>query len=68
MSIFNRACKKFEDLYGVKPNLVWLGEGSEDIVGIARRTGMRILPGDGRDGRPLVRKRYYVLQAGSSNY
>lgn len=67
VSIFNRMCKRFEDLYGVKPNTVWLGEGSEDIARIAERMGIRILPGDGRNGRPLVRRAHYVLQANGSN-
>lgn len=67
MSIFIRMCKRFEELYGVKPNAVWLGEGSEDVTGIAERMGIKTSPGDGCDGRPLVRKGHYVLQAKGGN-
>jgi len=66
-NVFVRKCKQFENLYGMKPDAVWLGEGSENVAGIAERMGMRALPGDGRNGRPLVRRAHYMIQAGSNN-
>jgi len=62
-----RKCKQFENLYGIKPNAVWFGEGSVNIAGIAERMGMKALPGDGRNGLPLVRRAHYMIQAGASN-